>query len=125
MITARDSTICRQNNNVSTHSFGDMHHNQICDMHHNHPNQDTAHTASHGKRDMQHQKKKPDPPGGVDFVGQSINAPFDGSGSMSTMTEPYGPNLYLPIQPPMHPFPVTPTATMTTAMTTMRFLQWT
>jgi hypothetical protein len=61
------------------------------------PNQDnTPCTPSHGMGDM-HQRKKPDPPGGVDFVCQAINAPFDRSGSMSTMTNPHGPNL----SPPM------------------------
>ena len=45
------------------------------------------------------QMKKPDPPGGVEFVVQTVNARFDCSsrGSMSTMTDPYGPNL----SPPM------------------------
>jgi hypothetical protein len=63
------------------------------------PNQDnTPHTPSHGTGDM-HQRKKPDPPGGVDFVFQAINnAPFDSSGSMSTMT---GPTWTKPTPPPM------------------------
>ena len=44
------------------------------------------------------QINKPDPPGGVEFVVQSVNARFDCSsrGSMSTMTDPYGPNLSPP-----------------------------
>jgi hypothetical protein len=42
--------------------------------------------------------KKPDPPGGEEFVVQSNNARFDclSRGSMSTMTDPYGPNLSPP-----------------------------
>jgi hypothetical protein len=45
-----------------------------------------------------HQKKKPDPPGGVDFVVQSIDAHFDcSSGSMLTMTNLHGPNLSSPM----------------------------
>ena len=62
------------------------------------PNQqDTCHTPSLGMSDTQ-QMKKPDPPGGVDFVVQSINARFDclSRGTMSTMTDPYGPNLSPP-----------------------------
>lgn len=41
---------------------------------------------------------KPDPPGGVEFVVQSVYARFDclSRGSMSTMTDPYGPNLSPP-----------------------------
>jgi hypothetical protein len=44
------------------------------------------------------QMKKPDPPGGEEFVVQSKNARFDclSRGSMSTMTDPYGPNLSPP-----------------------------
>ena len=44
------------------------------------------------------QMKKPDPSGDVDFVLQSINAQVDCSsgGSMSTMTDPHGPNLSPP-----------------------------
>jgi hypothetical protein len=77
------------------------------------PNQDnTPHTPSHGHGtgDM-HQRKKPDPPGGIDFVFQAINnAPFDSSGSMSTMTgppwtKPAPPPRYWHIQTPMHKFP--------------------
>ena len=44
------------------------------------------------------QINKPDPPGGVEFVIQTINARFDCSsrGSMSTMTDPCVPNLSPP-----------------------------
>jgi hypothetical protein len=60
------------------------------------PNQDSPCTPIHGTGDM-HQKKKPDPPGGIDFVCQVTNAPFDCCESMSTMTNPHGPNLSVPM----------------------------